>query len=244
MTRKRKKDDDDLSIFVIIFFALLVLLVIATPFVLVGGYFYYKIKIKNKYSELNGNKSDFWLSQIDKNKFQQLDETLNNAYIEIENAHLKGSHEGVTKNQDGRFSVRSKLGKELREIIERNENIIEQNIEEYNDLKTLPKTRWEEFSNAIIFTKAFVFGFYSWFVGGLILISIYSNSFVSGITTFIKLPSLALDGALTGADWKILLGTTGISIIIFFIKYFIDQDIPQQLTPEPPEVTIDNYNQY
>lgn len=240
----RRKKDDNGSVFLLIFFAILIVLIIATPLVLIGGYFFYKRKLKNEYSSLNGDESDFWLSHVEQGDYIQLAHTLSHAYTAIDDAKLKGRNEGVSQNQDGQFSARSNLGKELRNIIGSNERTIENNKDNYNYLRFLPQSRWEEFSNTVIRTQSFLIGFYSWLTAGIIFIFIYSNSFLSGVETFIKLPVLAMDGALTGGDWKMLLGTTAIAIASYFIKSFLSQGIPKELSPIPSEVTPDNYNKY
>lgn len=224
--------------------ALAVIFIVATPIVLIGGSLHYKSKIKTKYSNLKGTKSDFWLSPEEKQRFAKVATALGAAINSINKIKERGREEGLSKNRDGSFSRRSKRGKEINVAIEKCQTIIDGNISEYSQLKKLPQARWKQFSAAVIRTQAFLYGFCAWVLGAIIFMSAYASSYPAGIKTFVHVGPLAMQQALTGDDWKMLLGTTACGIIGYFISFLLTQNIPESRTPKPSEVSIKNYNDF
>jgi cell division protein FtsL len=117
MARKKK---DNGSIFLVVIIVILVLIAIATPIVLLAGYIYKNFKSSKVKSTLEGNESDFWLNDAEKNSFKTRFNEFSQVSQLIEDANQKGENEGVSRNQDGQFSARSKLGKEIRSVLETN----------------------------------------------------------------------------------------------------------------------------
>ena len=150
-------------------------------------------------------------------------------------ANARGINAGLDRNLDGRFSARTNLGKEIRQIETRNEVIIAGHRDEYECYRDLPKLRWLQFRETFAREKAFLISLCAWAVSAILLIGgTYLTDSASG--THSEVGKSMLYG-MTSVCALISLG-------VFFAYRSQAGQAAQRLTPVPPAVTMENVNTY
>lgn len=231
----------------LIMFALVFLAIIAltAPLYFLIRSFYYKYKIKKKYSSLNGNYKDFWISEADKKEFVDSTIKKNEALLKIKKANKIGEEEDISINMDGRFSRRSRLGKQLRRLIEENEDKAQTYQYTSTRIARLPLERWNDFAALKKNFKAHILALFFWLLGvfGAIQFLITEkiirldgdyfdiNRWISSLN--------ANDNALILVYLSLLFALL-ISGIGYFLGLWRGAVNAQNLSPEPPIVSMDN----
>lgn len=223
----RKKEG---NIFVQIFIMLLALLIFAiivtiviSPIIFIGVCLYYKAKIK-KYMPIPQNTSDFWLNENEKQNFIEKHQTLTQAFQNIQIATNHGIEQGISKNKDGSFSRRSRIGKQVAMVIDKSNEIIENNQEEYRMLTNLPQQKWKEFKKFSVRMNA-----------AKSAVKIYIPT---GIICFLVYYFYYRD------YWLELSACCGlISVLAYFLFLAIHDKNFKTNIPEPPIVDINNLNE-
>jgi hypothetical protein len=248
MARKKKGDSGSIIFFIVI--VVLVAIALATPIALIIGYLYNKINAGRIKKYISGNMSDFWLDDQEKIEFKDKLKHLVKADKIIDQANQKGIDEGVSRNKDGSFSAKSKIGKEIRAALEKYEPIKDSLSEYLYDLQHLPITRWDEFNKYIKRSKSSIYSFCSWCA---VLIYYFLNLGKKSILD-IFLPYLALATnifrdkenqlPLADGDIQMVAVATIIAIVMFFVFGLIFKSSGAKYSPYPEKVTLENVDSY
>ena len=98
---------------------------------------------------LRGDATDFWLDEEESKSFKEgsvrMDELRRKIRLEEERAH----ENDIGRNNDGSFTRRSYLGKEIQENIEFYESQREELSSAIRSLRFQPFHRWEEFNSLV-----------------------------------------------------------------------------------------------
>ena len=102
--------------------------------------------------------SGFCLTQAEKIRLNTLTEMLNGAIEKRDRAISEAYSAGITKNQDGQFSMRSHLGKKLRQEIDSSQELISEASPEIEELRNRPANAWKKFTAAYDERSASILG--------------------------------------------------------------------------------------
>ena len=214
----RNKNGGLTNILLLLAIGAVLLLAFVLPVILVGGYIYSKGKLETYNKNLTGTKSDFWLTKENKALFRSQAQELSDIQRDIDALNRKGFDAGISRNNDGRFSSRSTLGKEINaelallfpEKYRINEFLLE--------FQNLPDLRWQVFNKFYKGTKVFGWSFMVW------------------LTVFaIEMPAFK--------DPQILF-TTITTVLAFAVLWFSLNNAGEALTPRPEKVTLANIDDY
>lgn len=247
MTKQKDSGGGDLTLIILILLVIAIAAAIA-PIFLIGALIYYTLKFKKKYPNLSGTYRDFWLNESEKAEFKKWYKLEVDSNKMIDEANQMADDHELSRNMDGRISSRSDLGKKLLEVISENRDVLRDASRSIGYLSRKPLRQWEEF-----------FELYKYYFGFRI----------SSIVYFIGLPimcqfkyfKLSLQDALLFGynlyrgigvkDYGIgkyvykenLFGLTLVAAIALASYYFAKHVSIRQankLSPEPPEIDIDN----
>lgn len=221
MSRGRRTVGNPILMVVLI---VLTIVAIAIPFVLVGGYFYYRHKLNDIRQYLVNSISDFWLDDDDKKLFKASMKKLAQANKNIEKAVDHGTKSGLSLNKDGSFSARSNIGKEVRATIDQNQPVAEEMAGIVDDLTNTPVERWIEFDMYAKRVHAFLKAQYAWGAGFAVTL----------VVCLIKGMGIQ-DSAVAG-----VYGAAVLSIITLAFLWFFSKEEAHSYTPKPPLVTLEN----
>lgn len=220
--------------FVAQFFFLLI------PLLILGGWLYcFKFVKISPYGYVHGVIYDFWLSPEEKTVFKDYASRFVDAEDLLEKAWQKGG--GLSRNQDGAFNARSKLGKQLNAFIEEVESIVNKLQSAIEPLAALPAKRWKAYYYGSIFEKTLRTTGIIWLLAlnGIALCA--PGGYIINLPRMIQFPALYLDNKLTTADWHNALWILAASFIAFAVKFFAENEKMQKnFLPCPPLVTLDN----
>lgn len=256
---KDKNENIISKIFAVIIFliVLCIMLCIALlPFVLLIGVFVYRFQFINYRKNLNNDLSDFWLGHEEKNEFKTKMTELANCMAKINNAESKGNEAGISRNNDGQFSARSNLGKEIRQIFNTCLPIKNELAKRLYELQKQPLKKWKKFNSIASNSKATTITLNIWVgitlfclilayrKGGFEFENMYQYLIASYKYVFIKMLSLGTDSGNDliyplNAVQTIIFPFAG-TLISFFICKGIFSDYGMKFSPEPPKVTLDN----
>ena len=253
----RKKDNDlaggalMIIIFVLVFVAMFIAAI--TPIIIIFGFLINYGRSEEIKKEIKGDYSDFWLSDDEKCDFKNTHKEYSNVKDIIVNANNRAINAGVTRNQDGRYSARSKVGKEVRAIFERYEEPLNNLTQKFDKIRTLPLQRWTDFDNSIKKYKAYGYSAlayiiliigYGLYIGKSSFADMYSpykkvvNNLIATFTdSYTNIPLLEGEGML------LTIATIG-AFIIFFSIYKLLPDQASAFSPEPPVVDSNNLDNY
>lgn len=237
MARRRKQDEALIGLFIMIAIIAIIIVVasICVPIILAGGYVYYRVKRQKQFGRLNGSLSDFWLTNTERSTFTQLATTLLQSQQAIDAANERGAQAGLDRNLDGRFSARSNLGKEIRNIEEHNEAIITRYWGDYEYYRDLPKSRWLEFRETFARERAFLASLCAWAVSAILLVGGAFFLHSSGGT-------LSEDGTMMLYVTAVLCALISLGVFLAYRSHA--GKAARRITPMPQEVTLDNVNSY
>ena len=188
------------------------------PVILAAGYIYSKNKLEQYNKGISGSKSDFWLDQKNKALFKRQAQELSDIQRDINLLKQKGENAGISVNNDGRFSSRSTLGKEINAELELLLPERAQINEFLEELQRLPELRW------LVFNK---------FYKG---VKVFGWSFMVWLTVFaIEMPAFQ-----NPQIWI----TTATTVIGFAILWFSLNNAGEAVTPRPEKVTLANIDNY
>ncbi len=249
MARKKKNDAGGIIILIAVFIVLVVI-AIATPVVIIIGYLYNKIKESEIRENLTGTMADFWLTDGEKRDFKEKVSKLSQVKQVIQQANNKGEQAGINKNQDGTFSARSKVGKELKATISKYEPIKFNLIEYLQELQSLPISRWEVFNNYVRNSKSFLLSFCSWCA----VLAYYSVTLGKQTIFEAIMPYYALatnffrdEGSrlpIVDGDLKMVAVATITAIASYFLFRIIFSNAAEKYSPKPEVVTLENIDAY
>ncbi|MFV8783160.1 hypothetical protein ACNKU7_12105 [Microbulbifer sp. SA54] len=245
MARKKSKDDA-LLVLLIILVAAVIAVVLLTPVVLVAGFVrnqFRALKYRRRFVNEHGR---VWLNEREKEAFLKWVEDLRRAELEIDEAVEKGEREGVSRNVDGTFSARSKLGKELRSIMDRCMPLRQELFDNLERLQKLPQTRWNKLNRYTGKAHAFAFGLLAWCGAmgyyiieqgrqiGADLLNVYW-AFATNI-----LREDRHDLPLSGYDIEMLLVSTTAAVVAYWLGRLLFFRAARRYAPRPQLVTAKN----
>lgn len=246
----RKKKDDAGGVIILIIIVVLVVIALATPVVIFIGYLYNKIKEIEVRKNLTGTMTDFWLEDNEKLDFKEKFSQLSQVDKIIQQANNEGDKARISRNQDGTFSARSKLGKELKGIISKYEPIKSNLILHLHEMQSLPISRWEDFNNYVRNGKSFLLSLCSW-VAALVY---YSVSLGKQTISEVIMPYYALatnffrdEGnklPMVDGDLKMVTIATVAAIASYFLFRVIFSNAASKYSPKPEAVTLENIDSY
>lgn len=234
-----------LAIIVIIF----IILVPITPIAILIFYAINNFKLK-KYDHAERDIAKFWLTDEEKKEFKKIIEGISIADKNISKAIRAAEEAGITRNMDGQYSVRSNLGKQVREAIETNRRMRSNLNSKWNVLSYLPYSRWEEVWGEFASTMANKFAAKNacWVWGACVVLFaaiVWKNIWV-GITRIFLFPLNLFDKApLPSWEWLWILGITFATLAAAVIFFHIGKKKAERIMPSPPpEVTESNYQSW
>lgn len=247
MAQKKKGDAGGL---ILVLFVVFVLIALATPVVLILGFLYFNSLVAEETKRLKNSPSDFWLTDEEKSEFKKKVSQLSEVTTALREANQKGASEGVSKNQDGSFSARSKLGKELRQIIERADPMKATLAQQLDALQLLPQSRWAAFNKNVARGRACLIALLCWIVA-LIYYAVKFNK-VSISSIFISYWGLATNWfretgtkiPMADGDMQMIAIATCVAIVSYFLGTLIFKNKGAKYSPIPPKVTLENINTY
>jgi len=227
--RKKSKDGNTWTVLLLL---VIVLLAYITPAVLLIGWFFNQIKIRKTKSALKGNYSDFWLDNEEKQTFVTLGNELLHAIQKVKEAEHVAIANKISRNKDGSFSARSKIGKEVRAVIEHYQPVVHSKKSVFFAMSSKPQQQWRAFSNRLGNANSFKYAFYMWLLSFIVAVS-YLKIFKS-INVYQQHDMLTY----------VLTGSAVVSAIVYFVCKAKPQVQAEKYTPYPPEVTLENVNSY
>ncbi|RBP52976.1 hypothetical protein [Arenicella xantha] len=248
-----KKGDSALiiaAIFIVALVFLVSMIAVATPIVLLIVLSYYTYKSDSVKRTLAGDMSDFWLNESEKSEYKQTLTEYQHADHLIQEANSLGKSEGVSRNKDGTFSARSKLGKKLRSTIERYQPNRTASLDYLILISELPISRWSEFNDNLKKRFASIFAILAW-VSTLIYYSVKLGveSVRDVLSAYIAMASNPFRGSenqlpTAAGDWDMIIISSLVAIISYFLFKFIFRNPASTFTPKPETVSMENIDSY
>jgi hypothetical protein len=229
----QKKGNGIIFIAIMVFCVLIIFLSIATPIILLVGYFYSKSKFNEIGKNLSNSVSDFWLTDKEKEQYKDTYDEYNKALNIIEKAHKKAEKANISKNKDGSYSLRSNLGKEISHTLEESEPFRDSLESDLDDFQQTPLNKWKSFNEHASRERIFLYSFYFWCVVNIYYFIKYGFNSTKIIQAY---RDISISSPLTIA--------AVLTIFVFIIFYFVIDDRGTQFSPIPPEVTMDNVDDY
>jgi len=255
MAKSKKKDKGGGLIILVIL--ILGLAIIATPIVAVLGALFTLFSYLNKRRKVRGSFSDFWLNEQEKSEFETVANKLGEALENINKANKIGDSEGLARNKDGSFTLRGNRGKEVQGFINSNQSVVNKYNPIFQYLKSLPQDRWLKFRKNYTRFYGFFFAAIAWVISTYILISKNFAEISEGMSVILRFPADLIKmvaSFFVGTEpsqnpdsliqWKILLISAGICIVVFIIISLIAKVFVKKVSPIPPEVNVNNYDKY
>lgn len=247
MARKKSDAGDSILFGILIGICVAVIIFITVaPLALISMYLYGFILVFRYRLIISKNgKSVFWLSDNEKIEFYKKHVMLSEALKKINLADKEAKNKDISKNIDGQYSARSKVGKTIRDIIDYNNNIIDDNMPRYKELEFKPYKKWKKFARAFAIKKSSLIALVVWGVGVCYYSANFGKTFEIGLKQFFRFP-IELIGGNKSLDYElfVVLGITALSI---FTAYFGMEKLSngaKTIIEEPPLVSIENYKSY
>ena len=117
MASKKRKKEEEQPAWLTMIALILAIAAIAFPIYLIYSYFNAK-KNTRLLPSLKNNPSDFWLSDKEKQLFINLYQQEKHYAKSIKSTHNLALQHNVSINKDGNYSIRSKVGKQVRQLLE------------------------------------------------------------------------------------------------------------------------------
>lgn len=244
------------AIIVVLIVLCVALCIALLPFVLLIGTFVYRFQFIKYRKILNNDLSDFWLNHEEKNEFKTKMAELASCIAEINNAERNGIEKGISRNNDGQFSARSNLGKEIRQIFNTCIPIKNELAKRLNGLQKQPLKKWAQFNSIASNSKAITVTLNIW--GGITFFCLIL-AYRQGAFEFENLYQYLIDsykyvfirmitfGADSGDDLicplyavKTIIFPFAGTLVSFFICKGIFSDHGTKFSPKPPKVTLEN----
>jgi hypothetical protein len=186
-----------------------------------------KIKVKNLLADSRG-KHHFWLTDELKSRFKILNHNLAVARSNKNHAIRDAEISGISKNNDGQYSMRSNKGKEVRRIIDESNEFIENATREITEIQDKPHSDWKQADIAFRNTCASWCGLIGFALCLPFCIALIKQEpeITKGVIVFL---------------W--CLACLGGGLFYVIAKYLFPSPIRQHFT-EPPQVDMTNVDQW
>jgi hypothetical protein len=230
----QKKADDAATAILVIVLLLVVLLLVAAPVVLMVGWRYYSVKVRKRIAGLAGTAEDFWLDARQRAAFRNTARREAALGLELGRMLEEAEARGLSRNKDGSYSRRSKLGKDINRVVGELHGL----RDNMSELAALPRHGWDKFNHNIRACNGFRAGLLGWLISWILL--------PIGFTKIPLLASLEAYGAMFGAAemgdvhfWVIFLPGI-IGLVALAVGWLRPRTPALQYSPEPATVTADN----
>lgn len=234
-------------LFIIAIIALIaIVLVPVAPIIIFIFYIKYNFELK-KYNTAERDINTFWLTSSEKRQYKKLLVGIVTAEGKISHAEKVAKKAGISRNMDGQYSVRSNVGKQVREVIDTNERILLNLERELSYLSYLPYRRWEEvwgrFPSVMASKMAAKNTLWVWFSCVVLFAALFWQNIWIGIARIFLFPiNLFGEAPLPPGEWVWILGITFVTLVaamIFF--HFGEKNAESVMPPPPPTATEHNY---
>lgn len=254
----RRKNDNSaaggilyLAIIVLVYVAMIIAAIV--PVMFIFGFLTNYGKVEQDKKNIVGEPSDFWLSDEEKKEFEDVYSDYSRVEDIITSANNKAIKANISKNKDGQFSARSKIGKEVRAVFERYGATFAELTSNFDAIRYLPLQRWLAFDKAIKKYKAYSYAVisyiliticYGFYLGKSSLSAMYEpyskilNNLVSVFTD--KYEEIPMD---SGEVAIITVASIG-SIVVFLSVYKLLPGQATAFSPIPPIVSPRNLNDF
>lgn len=191
------------------------------------GILIYAIYLRlNKNEDFLNENGNIWLSFEEKQEFVAVYKEYSESANRINYAHHLAKRHNVSINKDGSYSRRSKVGKEINVILEREEPRYNRFKERLSELSVLPEKMYRKVIFNISFLTSAKYALASWVISFCIAYFMYGkqameSSFYSGVISV---------GCMLA--------------FFFFLKGGIKESLADKGIQEPPSVEINNVDLY
>ncbi|OOS02397.1 hypothetical protein B0186_00165 [Canicola haemoglobinophilus] len=232
-----------------------VLIVFITPVALLSIFIYSLFKyfsITRYYHPFKKTYDDFWLNKEDKDEYKYYNDVWIKNYKLLEDIDSAVEEQGISRNNDGAISTRSKAGKKLKADFDKAKLKEENASNRIYDLQYIPQTRWEECNKYLKNSWASFIGIIGYGIGYTYLqlthqagISWREMGFDIDTINIIITSMLRINWFNIALIDKVELFILSICIaIISWVLTLICSKPLAMLTPYPPEVDIENIDLY
>lgn len=201
------------------------LMLLVSPF-----YFTYLFILSKKRRGMALNKSTgprhFWLSPEEKSRFKNVFQAAMTAKKNKEEAIRLAETEGILKNNDGQYSVRSNLGRTIRETINKSDSALEEASKILTRLKRKPHEEWSIVDSYFRQVRGAKWGLIGFFVVFVPSLPAFSHS---------TWDDAELIAFLLYWGYATLFG-----VIAFYIAKRLSRTSIHRHFDEPPEVNLSN----
>jgi hypothetical protein len=236
MAKRKNKDEGLLGLLIYTTIFIIFVALISAPIVFILLACFYGYGFLKQRNQLNGDYSDFWLNSEEKQQYKDNMKQFNHAHSQISQAHQVAKTNQIGINKDGSYSKRSKLGKQICQLLDTYQPIVDESKQVLDLLTHQPYQNWLSFQTKSIKKSSSIRALFIWLLA-FIGVCLYNQLHPFG--TF-------LDYITLQSENHILFAIAGLaSIIGFFLNYAIQrQSLSDNFTPQPPLVDSDNIDTY
>lgn len=241
----------ELLLFLVLFLFFAILLILIAPVLLLTTSIYYAYKHQANYRNLKGTLQDFWLDYEQKNNLKRWYHAGSEASEKIHNANESAEKHNLSRNLDGKLSLRSELGKKLNKEIEENELLQQEAISHITHLSEVPWNNWNKFYNSYKNYLSLRVSTATYFIS-LPIVCQFSefklsiqNALLFGYNCFLGIKEqgfniYGIEKHVSKENGYGMLIITGLALLSFYIGRYDAYEYAKKITPEPPDIDYDN----
>lgn len=198
------------------------------PFYLTYVFIRSKIRRGMALSESMGPRH-FWLASEEKVRFKEVFQVAMDAKKNKEEAIRLAETEGILKNNDGQYSVRSNMGRMIRNTIDKSDQTLKDASKILTYLKKKPHEEWAIVDDYFRKVRGAKWGLISFFVAFVSLIRMSTTASVWGEST----------------DFLVWWGIATLpGVLAFYIAKALPRTSIHRHFDEPPEVNLSNIDSW
>jgi predicted XRE-type DNA-binding protein len=245
----------ELLSFIALFLFFAIILFLVAPILLLTTSIYYTYKHQAKYRKLKGTLEDFWLNYEQKNNLKRWYQTGIKAAEKIDNANETAEKHNLSRNLDGRLSLRSELGKKLNKEIEENELLQKEAISQITKLSEIPWNNWNKFYNSYKNYFSLRVSTATYFISLPIVCQLsefklnIQNALLFGYNCILGVKEhgfnmYGIGKHVTKENGYGMLIITSLALLSFYAARYDAYIYAKKITPEPPDIDYDNVDLY
>jgi hypothetical protein len=217
------------GIFLFIALAVLLAITIITPYLMLICALFYGV-IANREIKVVQRNGGFYVPNSSRQELDGFYYRINELDHLIDKEHSKAINNNVSKNKDGSYSLRSKVGKEINASLSTLEPEMEALMQDYNNHPMLPINQWNDFNGVL--RKAYaLFASILTFAGSIVAFWLWGDreAVLEVFRPFYSIPyNLVVDKADLIAGHPDDLWVVGVSAAVaiatcFFVNEFFDE---------------------
>jgi len=148
MASRKKGGSDSGAIIMVIALVVLLAIAVVTPYVILICAIFFGVIANRKIKVVQRN-GGFHVPDSSRQELDDLYYKVNELGHLIDKEHSKASKNNVSKNKDGSYSLRSKVGKEISASLSTLEPEMEALMQDYNNHPMLPINQWNDFNGVL-----------------------------------------------------------------------------------------------